>query len=173
MSAAALSLAGYTALEGAALAAVKLSAAMPTCNVALCDERRRSLVASLERLHQAGVTSLWLTDWIAALSDERLWMVEFSAGVPGLLRLLGELMLLDDAVAASAPASRPASPPPPSDEGDALKLELSAARAATGETLPPASGYRELAEMACSGADTEPPLAEAWSDVDPEQTVEC
>jgi hypothetical protein len=164
-----LRLSGHGALEASALAAVKLNAAMPTANVALIDSRRRALVFSLERLQQAGVTSVWLTDWISALSDERLWMVEFCAGVPGLLRKLGELLNIDEAwVAAPAGPSRPASPPPPSGRGDEEAEEQAAARG-TRDTAPPASGYCEMVEMSCCGADTDPPEPGSmeWMDEQP------
>ncbi|MGK3995000.1 hypothetical protein [Sorangium sp. So ce1024] len=68
-------------------------------------------------------------------------------------------------------ASRPASPPPPSGRGDDLAVELSAAYAATGDTLPPASGELELGEMACcAGSDTDraaPGDGWLWGEIPP------
>ncbi|WP_437310121.1 hypothetical protein [Sorangium sp. So ce388] len=152
-------LTGHAALEGAALAAVCLDAAMAAGASGPVVERRRELVDALDRLHQAGVASVRLTDWLAALRDERIWSIEFRAGSLSLLRTLGELLNLDEAVAAPASESRPETPPPPSGDGDEESLEHAAARDSR-DTLPPASGHRELAEMACVGADTLPPDAD-------------
>ena len=220
MSAPVLPVPGHSAFEAAALAAMRLNAALPTGKPALVEPRRQALIASLERLHQAGVASAWLTDWIANLSEETLLMVEFAAGVPGLLRLLGELLNVEEAIDApricdglpavlasgepapfefvtwtcfgwyhsdcpgesatlgtclcachgSAPApapSRPASPPPSSGDGDDLAEEVAAARAATGDTLPPVSGEVALPEMACCGVDTDVSGLPDWADDQP------
>jgi hypothetical protein len=208
-------LAGHSAFEAAALAAVKLSGVVWLGNESLIESCRDAMIASLERLQEAGLDAPWFRWRLGSLCNDETWRADWTEESAELIRHLGELMALDEALdashvaapairdgqpavlasgapapfeavtwtcfgryhsdcpgesaalgdclcachgAATAPASRPASPPPPSGDGDEEAEELSAARAATGDTLPPASGDVDLPEMACcTGADTEPP----------------
>ncbi|WP_438029128.1 hypothetical protein [Sorangium sp. So ce233] len=171
----ALHLPGHSAFEAAVLAAAKLCGVVWRGPESLVEARRRETIAALERLSEACGEPPWLRWRLASLLDEETWRADWTEESGELIQALGELLALDEAMdappalaaAPAAPESRPASPPPPSGDGDEEAAELSAALAATGDTVPPASGERELGEMACAAADTdapEPGSVEWWDD---------
>lgn len=175
----AIPLAGCTAFEAAVLAAAKLAGVAGGQNAALIEALRRETLAAFERLAEAGIDSAWLRWRITYLHDDLMWRAYWAMEGAELFQRLGELLALDEALDAppalaavpAAPESRPETPPPPSGEGDEEAVELSAALAATGDTLPPESGPRELGEMACcAGSDTDraaPGDGWLWGEIPP------
>jgi hypothetical protein len=135
-------------------------------------------VDCLRALQADGETGAWLRVGIADIGDlsTPAWQVEHVVA-DGLVAI-EELMVAEtmaEMLAARTsvpPASRPASPPPRSERGDEMAAELRAARASTGDTLPP-SGEVEFGEMACCGADTDPPAPGSVQWWDDTPTVRC
>jgi hypothetical protein len=172
-AAVAIPLSGHSAFATAVLAAAKLSGVVWRGPEYLVDTHRRETIAALERLAEACGAPPWIRWRLASLLDEETWRADWTEESGELIERLGELLALDealDASPASTPRHTPVIHPPPSDDGDDLATELRAARDATGDTLPP-SGEVELGEMACCGADTEPPASVQWWDDVP--TVRC
>lgn len=160
-----------TALGDAAVAILVLQAGLRRGYPTRALPGATDAIAALDRLSQSGVVRPLLLELARSLRDGDVAPAE----VADALEDIGEAAL-DEVIAAVeiaafvSRASRPASPPPPSGRGDEEAVELRAARDATGDTLPP-SGEVELGEMACCGADTEPPASVQWWDELP--TVRC
>ncbi|XXX79275.1 hypothetical protein WMF30_10920 [Sorangium sp. So ce134] len=118
-------------------------------------------LAALDRLAEAGVMRTGLLVLAYSLRHSEVAPVEVADALEELSELAADEVIAA-ASAAAAAVSRPETPPPPSGRGDEEAVEHRAARAATGDTLPPESGDVPLGWMACAGADTLPPLEEAY-----------
>ncbi|MGK3994999.1 hypothetical protein [Sorangium sp. So ce1024] len=96
----ALCVPGPTAFEAAALAAVKLSGVVWRGPESLVETCRIEAAAALERLSELCGDPPWLRWRIASLLDDETWRADWTEESGELIRVLGELMALDEAVCA-------------------------------------------------------------------------
>jgi hypothetical protein len=106
VNAPAIRIAGHTAFEAAALAAAKLTGVVWRSSSAAIETRRQDMIAALERISEAGLTTTWLGWWLDSLRDDETWRADWTSESEGLIQVLGELLALDEAVGAGNDQSR-------------------------------------------------------------------
>jgi hypothetical protein len=117
--------------ETALIAAAKLNAGLG--DAARVPGYRAALIASLERLHQAGCGP-WIAEWLEFLNDERCWLPIWEADGHEMVKTLGALLNLDEmALELPCPRSVPITPPP----SVTAEADEHAAARDTRDTLPP------------------------------------